>query len=220
MNVLSLPQLQGAVLATAQTLDALEIDYAIMGGAAVCLLVQDPSRQTEDVDLVIHVDQRTITADRLTQRLLTSHSSLFGSIDQYGHTIPGYKMPLPGGGHRLVQLEIFDLESWPHRPQYNLATASRRTVMVQGHAVKVFSPAWLLREKVLSQYQRPGGLKGRIDIRDIIALERITPPAGQPEVDFGNDHTLATALVELLRKRPDLRERLKRKIKCAAVFGD
>lgn len=34
------------------------------GGAAVCLVAGDPARRTEDVDLVIQVDQRQITADR------------------------------------------------------------------------------------------------------------------------------------------------------------
>ena len=73
MPRLSKNQLESVVSGVAHMLDSLEIDYAIMGGAAACLLVQDPTRSTGDVDLVIHVDQRMITADRLTSQLLTSY---------------------------------------------------------------------------------------------------------------------------------------------------
>ncbi|EEA26275.1 hypothetical protein PMAA_073510 [Talaromyces marneffei ATCC 18224] len=48
----------------------MQIDYAMMGGAAICLLAPNPSRMTEDIDLVIHVDERGITADDLTTHLL------------------------------------------------------------------------------------------------------------------------------------------------------
>lgn len=70
MPQLSKTQLESVVSGVAHMLDNLQIDYAIMGGAATCLLAQDPTRSTEDVDLVIHVDQRMITADRLTSQLL------------------------------------------------------------------------------------------------------------------------------------------------------
>jgi len=92
MPALSQSQLKSVVTGLAQILDSLQIDYAIMGGAAVCLLAYDPARRTEDVDFVIQVDQRMITADRLTTQLITSYPSHFDPIDQYGHTIPGYKL--------------------------------------------------------------------------------------------------------------------------------
>jgi hypothetical protein len=68
-----------------------------MGGAAVSLLANDPAR-TEDVDLVIRVDQRMITADRLTTQLITFPSD-FVPIGQSGHTIPAYKLRISGGGY-------------------------------------------------------------------------------------------------------------------------
>jgi hypothetical protein len=38
----------------------------------VCIMGSDPQRSTEDVDLVIHVDERNITADALTGLLTKS----------------------------------------------------------------------------------------------------------------------------------------------------
>jgi predicted nucleotidyltransferase len=69
---LTIDQLRVAVAAIAKKLDELDVDYAIMGGAAVCIMGNDPQRSTEDVDLVIHVDERNITADRLTSLLTKS----------------------------------------------------------------------------------------------------------------------------------------------------
>lgn len=111
MPVLTDQQLRTVVVELAQTLNAMHIDYAIMGGAAVCLTVSNPSRMTEDVDLVIHVDQRMITADCLTTELLNKYPSKFETANQFGHTIAGYKLAQPGGAYRVVDLEIFDLQS-------------------------------------------------------------------------------------------------------------
>jgi hypothetical protein len=120
MAPLSPASLATVVSALAQKLDALNVDYAIMGGAAACLLTADPARRTEDVDLVVHVDHRMITADRLTTELLESFPPDFEAVTQFGHAIPAYKLRLPGGAIQLVEIEIFDYESWPQRPQYNI----------------------------------------------------------------------------------------------------
>lgn len=111
------------------------------------------------MNLVIDVDQRQITADRLTNVLLTSFPSEFQGINQYGHTIPAYiyrryNFRRPGTKFQLVELEVFDAQSWPQRPQYNLQTATRTTRIINGQVVNFFSPEWILREKILSQYQR------------------------------------------------------------------
>ena len=106
-----------------------------------------------------------ITADRLTTQLLTSYSSRFGPINQHGNTILGYKLAVSGGATLLVQLEVFDYPSWPQRPQYNIQTAGRSILTVAGHPVKIFSPEWMLREKILSQYQRRGSDKEATDLR-------------------------------------------------------
>lgn len=65
MTFLTRPQLVEAVTALAKILDELEVDYAVMGGVAMCFLSNDVSRMTEDVDIVVHVDDRNITATRI-----------------------------------------------------------------------------------------------------------------------------------------------------------
>src|SRR5271155_1257420 len=135
----------------AGVLDSLEIHYAIMGGAAVCLITGDPNRRTKDIDLVIQVDGRSITADKLTHHLLASFPDHFGPVNQFGHVIPGYKLTLPGGTLHLVDLEVFDHQSWPQRPQYDLQATTVMTMHVNERQVKIFNPAWLLREKILAQ---------------------------------------------------------------------
>lgn len=118
MPTLTDQQLKMVVVELAQTLDELQIDYAMMGGAAFCLTVNNPNRITEDVDLAIQVDQRMITADRLTTELLTKYPSKFAPVDLFSHTIPGYRLLLPVGITRVVVLELFDFYSWPQPPQY------------------------------------------------------------------------------------------------------
>ena len=49
-----------------------------------------------------------VTADLLKNKLLTSFPSDFAPVSQFGHNIPGYKLRLPGGAVRLVELEVFD----------------------------------------------------------------------------------------------------------------
>jgi hypothetical protein len=218
MSALLPPQLELAVATVGRSLDSLGIDYALMGGAAVCLTAPDPTRATEDVDLVIQVDNRAITADLLTERLLHTFPSDFGPIDQYGHIIPGYKLRLPQGAIKLVELEIFDYGSWPDRPQYNLQGAARVTKTVAGYPVKVFSPEWLTREKILSQYQRRG-IKHEIDVQDVARLMRYCS-ISKPELNFDGDDTLPTALARILEERPRLRSGLRRIIKCKEIFDN
>lgn len=135
MTFLGLPELRITVSAIAQRLDALNIDYAIMGGAATCLLDKYSTRRTKDVDIVIHVDHRMITADNLTTQLLKSFPSDFEGISQYGHIIPAYKLRRSDGAVLSVELEVFDYQSWPQRPQYNIQAATRRTMTINGQAV-------------------------------------------------------------------------------------
>ncbi|KOS38476.1 hypothetical protein ACN38_g10700 [Penicillium nordicum] len=218
MPVLLSTQLELAVATVAQCLDSLQVDYAFMGGAAVCLTAPDNSRRTEDVDLVIHVDQRSITADLLTQGLLNSFPSDFSPASQFGHVIPAYRLRLPDGAIQLVEVEVFDYASWPNRPQYNLQTATRVTKSVNGYPVKLFSPEWLTREKILSQYQRQG-FKHSMDIEDLARLMRYCTP-GKPELDFDHNEELQRALSAVLQERSRLRSGLRRIIKCKEIFGN
>ncbi|KKZ65625.1 hypothetical protein EMCG_08532 [[Emmonsia] crescens] len=188
-----------------------------MGGAATCLLSGDQTRRTEDIDFVIHVDHRMITADRLTTQLLTFFPSDFEGVSKFGHTIPAYKLRRPGGPVQLVELEVFDYRSWPQRPQYNIQVATRKTLSINGRVVKLFGPEWILREKILSQYQRQGGTKEETDIRDIMNMIPLAVP-GRPELDFNQSQELQTALANLVQKRPALAQALKAKVKCSTIF--
>lgn len=183
MPTLTDQQLKMVVVELAQTLDELQIDYAMMGGAAFCLTVNNPNRITEDVDLAIQVDQRMITADRLTTELLTKYLSKFAPVDLFSHTIPGYRLLLPVGITRVVVLELFDFYSWPQPPTIHLQTASRRTLTINGYPVKIFSPEWTLREKILAQYERQGSVKQATDIFDLMSIMPFAIP-GKPEMNF------------------------------------
>lgn len=97
---------------------------------------------------------------------------------------------------QLVELEVFDYQSWPQRPQYNLQAASRKTLTVNRYPVKTFSPEWILREKILSQYQRQGP-KAQADIHDVERLIIFAAP-GMPELDFSHIEELKAALADLL----------------------
>ncbi|KAJ5680177.1 hypothetical protein N7536_011316 [Penicillium majusculum] len=196
MPVLLQTQLEHVAAIIAQRLDTMKIDYAMMGGAAVCLMAPDPQRATEDVDLVIRVDHRSITADLLTNKLLISFPSDFAPVSQFGHNIPGYKLRLPGGVVRLVELEVFDHQSWPNRP----------------HA------EWIIREKIRSQYQRHGA-KQAVDPQDVENLLSYAIP-GKSELNFDDDQELQDALATLLKRKPKLRSDLKEVIQCQAVFGN
>ncbi|CAG8908915.1 unnamed protein product [Penicillium egyptiacum] len=218
MPLLLQAELEEVVSTVAQRLDSLQVDYAVMGGAAVCIMAPSPLRATEDVDLVIHVDHRSITAELLTRKLLTSFPSDFGPVSQFGHVIPGYKLRLPGGGERLVELEVFDQVAWPHRPQYDLETATRATKTINGYPVKLFSTEWTIREKILSHYQRHGA-KQAVDIQDVISLLPYGVP-GTPELNFDNNQKLQSALTAMLKIRPNLRSDLSEIIKCRAIFGN
>lgn len=158
-----------------------------------------------------------ITSDRLTTQLLTSFPTDFEGVSQFGHTIPAYKLRRPGGAAQLVELEVFDYQSWPQRPQYNIHTATRKTLNINGRAVKFFGAEWILREKILSQYQRQGSPKEGTDIRDITNMIPLAVP-GRPELDFNQSQELQTALANLVQKRPALVQSLKAKVKCTTVF--
>ncbi|KAJ5790801.1 uncharacterized protein N7518_007812 [Penicillium psychrosexuale] len=204
MRGLLLPQLETVVSRIAQCLDLLQIDYALMGGAAVCFMAPHPSRR--------------ITADLLTQRLLNAFPADFGPVNQFGHVIPAFRLRSPSGTIQLIELEVFDHASWPQRPQYNIQTATRVTRTINGYPVKIFGAEWLTREKILSQYQRQGP-KHLTDIEDIARLVRYCVP-NRPELNFDQDAQLQLALASLLRERPRLHSSLRRSIKCNSVFSN
>jgi hypothetical protein len=126
-----------------QVLDFHKMKYVIMDGAAMCLITGDLKRR------VIQVNQRNITVDQLIFFLLQAHLSFFTSINLFGHIVLGYKLVVPGATNRAVSLEVFEQQSWPQRPQYNLDNALLEQVIVDESAVKPFSNEWLIRQNLL-----------------------------------------------------------------------
>lgn len=78
------------------------------------------------------------------------------------------------------------------------------------------SPAWLLREKILSQAQRAGSKKEQTDILDIERLIQMMD--GASPVDYQTDE-FVDALRQLMQKRPDFAEPLREIVKCPAAFN-
>ncbi len=116
-----------------------------------------------------------------------------------------------------MEVELFDVEAWPNRPQYNLQTPlnPRIPLEIDGKVVHVLSVGWLLREKILSQADREGSSKEVTDLADINNLAKI---AGDKEVVCGTDEFVG-AFRRLLEKRPNLRSILERTVDCSAVFS-
>ncbi|KAM5454202.1 hypothetical protein MaudCBS49596_002215 [Microsporum audouinii] len=138
--------------------------------------------------------------------------------NQFGHAIPAYKLCRRGAAPLLVELEVFDFASWPQRPQYNIQVATRKALNINGQAVKLFGPEWILREKVYPGINAKVVIKDEVDIGDISNMMIPLAVEDRPELDFNQNQELQVALENLLQKRPDLTQTLKAKIKCSAVF--
>lgn len=195
------------------------VHFGVIGGAACCLVRSQyglPYRGTADIDLVVTPDPGNhIDADSVSRWLYEQNSHHFAKVDQYGVSIPAINLSR-GNQQLLVEVEIFDINAWPNRPQYNLRDPDndRTFIQVDQAQVPILSPRWLLREKIMSQYQRQGSLKEGTDMDDIDQLTRVVQEGAltldQPEQ--------VQALKALLVKRPDLKGRLRSKIVCPEVF--
>jgi len=155
----------GAASQLTQTLDDLKVPYAIMGGSACYLL--GSLRSTTDIDLVVDVsDINGLTVEGLSTALKKIPGFTQVDNDGIGYFIPAIALPdVP-----VVPLEIFDPEVWSQRPQYQQVKTHRINVQLpDGRAAWVFSPAWLLREKIMSIQGRgyPGTKKFHTDLVDV-----------------------------------------------------
>lgn len=122
------------------------------------------------------------------------------------------------GNKGTIDIEVFDAASWPQRPQYDMTTANRVSITVNGQNVQVFSPEWLFREKVLSQHERSSGRKAGQDLEDAFHLLGIVQ-AGGKEMDFNGKPDLEAALACFLKARPDAYAMAKEKVQCTKVFN-
>lgn len=217
---LSKEELVLAAVTVANALRRLNTTFGICGGAGVSLLANHyhiPQRQTADIDLVIQPNrQQGVSAETISQKLIEDFPDQFAAVNHYGVGIPAVRVPR---GHQevLVEVEIFDRDAWPNRPQYNLEDPKNSRVKLNfgGEMIEIFSPSWLLREKILTQAQREGSKKERTDIIDIEILVNLVQNG---ELVLEQDE-FVEALEKLVEKRPDLRSELKQAITCLKVFG-
>ncbi|KAI5865737.1 hypothetical protein GGS23DRAFT_554002 [Durotheca rogersii] len=209
-----------------------KVQFAIMGGAACSLLravYNIEYRGTNDVDLIIAPTQ-SFNAESISNWLVKTHPGKVRSVQQFGVATPA--IPISRGDDEyLVEIEIFDVQAWPNRQQYDLSDAvanptetlsfeSQPSVSGSGSpsgvvGVPVMHPKWLLREKILSQHERQGSAKERTDISDIRALLDIY--SGEPLIFSSQEHV--DSLQALVQKAPDLTSGLKRAVSCPQVFG-
>ncbi|KAF9630209.1 hypothetical protein BFW01_g390 [Lasiodiplodia theobromae] len=211
----------GTIAAAASTihyaLSAKGVEYGIVGGSAVSLLCAHyglGQRSTNDIDLIIIPDrEKNLDASSISKALYEEFPQYFTKIDQYGVQIPAV---LIGGELGHAEVEIFDIDAWPHRRQYDLRDPDndRVTLQINQYPISVLSPRWIVREKILSQHQRQGAQKEKSDILDI---KMLLPLLDDGTLKFDTNERI-DALNALLAKEPDLRGQLQEKIVCPAVF--
>ena len=197
------------------------ITFGIIGGAGCSLIFYQrvgQYRGTQDIDVVIQADPaRQIDAERFSEMLYTKYPQYFAKKAFNGWSTPAVRVAGDGGQEKLVEVEIFDFKSWPDRPQYDLSKPEndRVTLNVGQSRVEVLSPRWLLREKILSQYQRQATAKANTDKTDVAVLLKLV---GAKCLTL-NDDEQVEALRHLLKDRPYLRDDLEAAIECPQVFN-
>lgn len=152
----------------AHALDNVKVPYAIMGGAACFIL--GSTRVTDDIDLCVDVSGTGMTVEQVNTHLKGLSGFTQVDVDNIGYFIPAVLIP----NGPPVPLELFDPLAWPQRPQYAEVRANRvARRLPDGTNAYVFSPAWLLREKIETVQERPGKLE--VDLQDIQFLCSIIP---------------------------------------------
>ncbi|OXV07299.1 hypothetical protein Egran_04936 [Elaphomyces granulatus] len=197
---LTFEELKTAVHILVNVLTQHGIVFGIMGGAGVALLASYHGqllRSTSDIDLVVETDAYSVS-----QTLISQHSGLFGKMK--------------GDEEVLVDVEIFDYNTWRVRPSYDLANPQnvRISVPLGKISVTIFEPRWLLQEKIRVQYERAGSRKETTDLDDIAFLVKLVPTKSlvfreQEQID---------SLQSLVEKRPELKSKLEEVIDCDQIF--
>ncbi|KAJ4198969.1 hypothetical protein NW767_008555 [Fusarium falciforme] len=141
---LSLQELVQAIKELAQCLSAAKAQFSISGGAASALLRREHGlrpRLTEDIDLVVQPTP-TINGETISSWLLQNCPDSFVAQTVHGVPVPALAFKRSDGSIRHVDIEIFDMNAWPDRPQYDLSNTDNKIVMadVIGVKVPVFSP--------------------------------------------------------------------------------
>ncbi|CAK7267516.1 hypothetical protein SEPCBS57363_002629 [Sporothrix epigloea] len=172
------------------------------------------TRITEDIDLVVR-PTAGVTAESTSAKLLHDFPDAFVAKVVYGVSIPSLIVQRDDGSVKHVEIEMFDVQAWPHRPQYDLDNPDNdvTVIPVSGVGVPVFSARWLLREKIVTALGRKGSKKEETDVDDACALLEIVD-AGS--VNLG-DHP--EAVQHFLDRRPDKQSLLQLKVVCPEFLG-
>ena len=215
---LSPDELAKAAVILTRHLEHCGTDFSINGGTAVSLLrfkYQVVARVTDDIDLVIQPKEE-IDAESVSKWMCDTYPEVFGEKKIYGFTIPVVKFTRNNGSKIEIELELFDVRAWPQRPQYDLTSPEneRITVSVDGVDIPIFGPRWLLREKIVTAYDRRGSQKEITDLADITQLLMIP---GLSPVDLSHH---PESVSHVLSQRPGLEPFLKRGVYCPTVLGN
>jgi hypothetical protein len=167
-----------AVASLAQYLSQSEAQLSIRGGVATSILRMQygfVQRVTDDIDLVVQ-PRGSVTAGSISHWLLENFPTAFVAKEQFGVTTPAISIQRHDGFVEHVEIEMFDVGAWPNRPQYNLDDPDNdvTVISVNGVDVPIFSARWLLREKIVTAFERQGTRKEETDLDDIsILLETV-----------------------------------------------
>ncbi|KAM6515471.1 hypothetical protein FSOLCH5_009696 [Fusarium solani] len=117
-----------------------------------------------------------MTAESISHWLLENFPTAFVARRQFDVTTPAVTIQRHDGSLKHVEIEMFDVGAWPNRPQYNLDDPDNdfTVISVNGVDVPIFSARWLLREKIVTVFERQGTRKEETDLDDIsILLETV-----------------------------------------------
>ncbi|KAK2591470.1 hypothetical protein QQS21_010846 [Conoideocrella luteorostrata] len=204
-------ELAQAVAKLAQCLKQSRAQYSISGGAASMVVCMqhglEDVRSTEDIDLVVQ-PAGDITAESISTWLLQNYPNDFVAKITYGVSIPSLAFRRSNGSITYIEIEMFE-------SMFGLKDLNNEVVMidVSGVQVPVFSARWLLREKIITAFERRGSKKERTDVEDACNLLEAVK---SDSVDLTNRED---AVRHLLAKRPDIRQSLEVKVICPAVLG-
>ncbi|RMZ79363.1 hypothetical protein DV738_g3305, partial [Chaetothyriales sp. CBS 135597] len=206
-----------AVSQVAQLLRPANVRFSFSGGAAATLIRMQYGltlRSTDDIDLVIQPTS-TFSAESISAWLIKHYPNEFVVKTVYGVSSPALVFKKSDGGITHIEVEIFDVNAWPQRPQYNLDDPENEviTVDVSGVQVPVFGPRWQLREKIVTAFERQGNRKSDTDLEDASNLLMVV---GQNSVNLVGHED---AVRHFLLKRPEIRQRLELKVNCPEVLG-
>lgn len=211
-------ELAQAAAILARHLEHCGTHFSISGGAAASLLrfkYQVSSRATDDIDLVVQ-PKGNIDAESVSKWLCDTYPEVFGTKEIYGVPIPVIKFTRDDGSRIDIEIEMFDVRAWPTRPQYDLSSPDNEciTVPVDGIMVPIFGPRWILREKIVTAYERQGSRKEATDLVDIsqLLLLRDLDP-----VDLSH---YPEAVSYVLSKRPGFLPLMKQKVHCPSVLDN